>query len=61
MKLKFVLDFDDKRKKGFEVEVDRIRYVPTFVGSYAVRVIGVWKRPTWLAIGWFIIPNTDEH
>lgn len=28
MKMKFAEDFDDKHKKGFEVEVDKIRYDP---------------------------------
>ena len=61
MKMKFVEDFDDKHKKGFEVEVDKIRYDPAVTGLYAVRVISIWKKPTWLAIAWFVHPNADEN
>ena len=61
MKMKFVEDFDDKRKAGYEVTVDKIRYAPGATGSYVVRVVSEWKRPQWLAIGWFIHPNTDEN
>lgn len=59
--MKFVHDFDDEHKKGFEVEVDKIRYDFTAVGLYSVRVIGIKKIPVWLDIRWFIYPNADEN
>lgn len=61
MKMKFVEDFDEKRKKGFEVEVDQIKYDPGSTGMYSVRVVSEWKRPQWMAIAWFIHPNVDEN
>lgn len=55
MKLKFISNFDNvKLKKGYEVEVDKIKFDLDFVGGFAVRVISVWKRPRWLAISWFV-------
>ena len=61
MKMKFIEELDEKRIKGYEVEVDKIKYDPVVTGLYAVRVISEWKKPTWLAIAWFIHPNAEEN
>lgn len=53
MKVKFIDTFDDKHKKGSIVEVDAIKYDPSFEGNYKVRIVGEWKRPRWLALTWF--------
>lgn len=53
MKLKFNSAYDEKRKKGYEVEIDKIKYEPTWGGGYKVRVVGEWSKPTYLALSWF--------
>lgn len=54
MKIKLIEDYDDKHRKGFEVTVDRILYSIEHTGYFKVRVIGMHKKPTWMAITWFI-------
>jgi len=53
MKVKLVQDYDYKKPKGYEMEIDRIRKNPRVQGGYEVRVIGEWKEPTWFSIDWF--------
>lgn len=55
MKLKFIKDLDYKRKKGHEVEVDKLKYDPNrFHLGVGVRVVGEWKEPRWFTIAWFV-------
>jgi hypothetical protein len=54
MKMKFRKDFDKLRKKGYEVEVDKIKFTPFFAGYFAVRVVREWKTPRYVAITWFV-------
>lgn len=56
MKMNFVSQFDSKRGKGYEVEVDKIRSDVGYSGGFAVRVVGEWKTPRWLSINWFVRP-----
>jgi hypothetical protein len=59
MKLKFNKDLDFKRKKGYEIEVDKITYDPNrYALGVGVRVVGEWSRPRWFTILWFLeIPS----
>lgn len=58
MKMKLIEDYDEKRKKGYVVEVDKIMFSEQYGGNFKVRVIGVRKNPVWMAITWFIkIPD----
>jgi hypothetical protein len=59
MKLKFIKDLDYKRKKGHEVEVDKIQFdADRFAYGFGVRVVGEWRRPRWFTIAWFMeLPN----
>lgn len=58
MKMKLIDDYDEKRKKGYVVEVDKIMFSEKHGGNFKVRVIGMWKNPTWMAITWLIkIPH----
>lgn len=43
-----------KLKKGDEVEIDKIKFAPDNAGAFALRVVGVWKKPVWVSIAWFI-------
>lgn len=52
--LEFTSDFDNKRKKGFEVEVDDFKYDPVTLCILTVRVTNIWKRPTWISSRWFV-------
>lgn len=54
MKLKFARTYDDIRKKGYEVEVDKIRFSYDTAGNLKVRVVGEWKNPRWFSIIWFV-------
>ena len=54
MRMKLLEDYDDKRRKGYEMEIDKIRYSPNCVGNFAVRVVGEWSEPTYMAITWFV-------
>lgn len=60
MKLKFVSDFDYKRKKGYEVEVDKILFDEVYSGGFKVRVRD-WKRPKWISLLWFIEVPDDYY
>jgi hypothetical protein len=55
MKLTLAHDCSPRLKKGQEVEVDRMLYAKYSETGLLVRVIGVWKKPAWLDIGWFEI------
>lgn len=61
MKMKLIENYDDKRKKGFEVTVDRILFSPKHAGYFKVRVVGMWKNPTWMAITWFMKIPQDRQ
>ena len=54
MKMKFVKTYDDIRTKGYEVEIDKIRFSYEAAGNLQVRVVGEWKRPRWFSIVWFV-------
>lgn len=54
MKMKFRKDYDKNRKKGYEVEVDKIKFTPDYAGYFAVRVVNEWKTPRYVAISWFV-------
>lgn len=53
MLVTFKANFDAKRVKGYQVEIDKILYDPNYGDNYKVRVVGEWKRPRWLSIVWF--------
>lgn len=60
MKMKFLERYDDKRPKGYVVEVDKIRYDQDCAGHFSVRVVHEWKQPTWFAITWFVKMPEDK-
>jgi hypothetical protein len=51
--LKLTSDYDAKRKKDFEAEIDMLEYNPETMHILRVRVINIWKRPTWMSSAWF--------
>lgn len=55
MKLKFSKDFSSRIKSGTVVEVDKMVYARDSRSGLLVRVVGIWKTPKWLDIGWFEI------
>lgn len=62
MKLNLLADYDNKRKRGYQMTVDKIRYAPMiFGGGYGVRVVGEWKAPTWLSLSWFVKNEVDVN
>lgn len=57
MKLKVIHDFTPHFKKGDIAEIDNIMRDPDGCASgVKVRVVGVWKSPTWVDLGWFVPP-----
>lgn len=54
MKMKLLNDYNEHNHKGKELEVDKILFDEAFAGKFKVRVIGIEKRPTYLAITWFV-------
>lgn len=57
MKLKVIHDFTPHFKKGDVAEIDNIMRDPDGCASgIRVRVVGVWKSPTWVDLGWFVSP-----
>lgn len=55
MKLKFHMkgNFYSNVKDGDILEVDAVRADKSFASGVALRVIGLYKRPTWIDLGWF--------
>jgi len=61
MKVKLVADFDEVRKKGFEVEIDKIVYDPSYAGNFKVRVsYGFPKSTKYLSITWIVKRPEDK-
>ena len=54
MKLKFNETYSHQAKKGMTVTVDKIRYKVNARNHFVVRVVGLWKKPQWFDLGWFI-------
>jgi len=54
MKLIMNMDFGIKLKAGDVVEVDAIQFDPSNLGAFKLRVVGVWKKPRWFSICWFM-------
>ena len=54
MKLTFIYDFSTRIKKGTEVEIDKIKYKKECSSGIMVRVVGLWKKPTWFDLGYFM-------
>lgn len=46
-------DYNAHWKKGARVKVDAWRFDPNTRRGIALRVVSIWKRPTWMDIGWF--------
>lgn len=61
MKMKLIADFDGKRKQGHEMEIDQIRYSTKYAGNFAVRIVGEWLRPRWVAITWFVETSDEDR
>jgi len=62
MKIKVVgpFDYSQRMKAGQIVEVDAIRKSDV-VGGYSLRVIGIWKRPRWFSIAWFVVRKINKQ
>lgn len=43
-----------KITKGTKVTVDKIAFDPQFASGVKVRVVSLWKKPTYLDLGWFV-------
>lgn len=61
MKLKLIHNLNEKYQKGFICEIDNIMYSPRQCASgIRVRVINMYKKPTWFDLGWFV-SIVDDH
>lgn len=58
MKLKVNKNYSPSMKKGDIVEVDKIRQSDA-AGGFSLRVVGVWKKPQWFSILWFV-PKSNQ-
>lgn len=57
MKLKAIHGFEPFIKRGQVIEIDNIMRDPNGSASgVKVRVLGVWKKPTWIDLGFFVAP-----
>lgn len=54
MKLQIFSNYPPRLKTGDFVEVDRLVADSEFAGGYRLRVVGVWSKPKWLAISFFV-------
>lgn len=54
MKMKCLKYHCDRLKPGDVVEIDQMKVDKEFAGFIKVRVVGVWSRPKWLAISFFL-------
>lgn len=61
MRLKFAKEYDDKRVRGYEVEIDKIRLSLTTPGGFLVRVVKEWITPQWFSIAWFIKGTNNKY
>ena len=60
IEMKLVSQFDDKDglRVGDKLKIDKIAYDETHAMNFKVRVVGFWKRPTYISIAWFFkAPN----
>lgn len=60
MKMKLFQDYNQNNHKGKELEIDKILFDESFAGNFKVRVIGLEKKPVYLAITWFVEISQDE-
>jgi hypothetical protein len=57
MKLKLARSWNDKAKKGDAFEIVNIMRSPGLCASgVQVLVVGMFKKPTWMDLGWFVPP-----
>lgn len=49
----FKQDYNDRIPKGTKIIIDRVRPSAENPPRIQVRVVNLWKKPTWFDSGWF--------
>ena len=57
--MKLIENFDDKRKAGYEMRIDKIRFHKDCRSGVMVRVIDEWASPKWFDLSWFVKSNSS--
>ena len=62
MKLKVAgkLNYSPKMKVGQIIEIGGIRKDKNTVSGIGVCVEGIWKKPRWFDLGWFVLERIQD-